>query len=356
MVSIIITILIIFIVGSLFRFGMKRKKGEQGATENNTASFLKIFYSKEDALAQLLLLLGYGYLGISLFAINSSFSNLIDQIDVLLVIGIIGVLFGYYRRVFFVQFAGVIVTMSWALYKVTDIMNIEDVRTPAILGMCGLLSVILYLTMYYHSRAYRRFGLISGVLGAGLLTSGLLFLSSQSGIAIFADTGTDFWVSWPLSILLLVSMGVITGQLFRFITARKMSSYEIAMVIGCVVVALFCLFMPKLTPFFSSNTMYYGPKELTASGLGLALGFNVLVFLYLVGIVLVGYVRKSVALINIGGGLIFIVIIVKYFSWFWTLIDRSLFFIVAGVLLLGLGWLMERGRRKIVQEVKRVTS
>jgi len=45
-------------------------------------------------------------------------------------------------------------------------------------------------------------------------------------------------------------------------------------------------------------------------------------------------------------------IFVKYFDWFFTFLDKSVFFISAGVLLFVVGWLMEKGRRYMLAEIE----
>ena len=64
-----------------------------------------------------------------------------------------------------------------------------------------------------------------------------------------------------------------------------------------------------------------------------------------------GYVKKEKWLINLGAAFLFMLIIVKYFDWFFTFLDKSIFFIGAGILLFIVGWLMEKGRRNILQNI-----
>lgn len=75
---------------------------------------------------------------------------------------------------------------------------------------------------------------------------------------------------------------------------------------------------------------------------------NIIFALGVIGIIFLGYIRRSSAYINIG--LLFFVldVVARYFDFFWKLLPRSLFFIVGGILLLSGGVILERKRRRIV--------
>ena len=90
--------------------------------------------------------------------------------------------------------------------------------------------------------------------------------------------------------------------------------------------------------------------ELTTSGFLWAFIFNVLIFLDLVGIILLGGIRKEKLMVNIGSIALFILIIQKYFSFFGDL-DRGFFFLTAGLLLIVVGWAMEKNRRRMLKEI-----
>ena len=70
------------------------------------------------------------------------------------------------------------------------------------------------------------------------------------------------------------------------------------------------------------------------------------------GVIFVGYGRKEKWLINLGIFFLFIFILVKYFDWFFDFLDKSVFFIGAGVLLFAVGWFMGKGRRYMLSEMK----
>ena len=80
--------------------------------------------------------------------------------------------------------------------------------------------------------------------------------------------------------------------------------------------------------------------------------FNALLLLGMVGLLFAGYLRGREYLINIALAFFILDVITRYFEFGWTLLDRSLVFIVAGAILLGGGLLLERGRRHVFQRMR----
>ena len=75
---------------------------------------------------------------------------------------------------------------------------------------------------------------------------------------------------------------------------------------------------------------------------------NAITFLQILWIIFLGYVREKEYLLNLGVMLMFAAIIVRYCSFF-KFIDKSLFFLIGGILLLCIGYLMERGKRRVAE-------
>lgn len=59
------------------------------------------------------------------------------------------------------------------------------------------------------------------------------------------------------------------------------------------------------------------------------------------------------AWINTGLTFFVLLVVARYFDFFFALMDRSLAFIVAGVVLLGGGYLLERSRRRLLETMRR---
>ncbi len=76
--------------------------------------------------------------------------------------------------------------------------------------------------------------------------------------------------------------------------------------------------------------------------------FNLLLFGGSVGLVIVGIQKRLELLINLGVVAFLIHLITRYFDLFFTAMNKSLFFVLGGILLLAGGWFLERNRRRWV--------
>ena len=75
-------------------------------------------------------------------------------------------------------------------------------------------------------------------------------------------------------------------------------------------------------------------------------------FLLNIGMVRTGMATGRESWINFGIGFIALNIITRYFLLFGSMLEGGVFFIVTGLLVLGLGWYLERKRRKLVSTVR----
>src|SRR5262249_32600623 len=80
------------------------------------------------------------------------------------------------------------------------------------------------------------------------------------------------------------------------------------------------------------------------------LWFNLLLLALIVGAIVVGCWEREPAWVNLGILFFALLTIARYFDWFWALLPRSVFFIIAGLLLLLGGMALERTRRRVLGE------
>ena len=80
--------------------------------------------------------------------------------------------------------------------------------------------------------------------------------------------------------------------------------------------------------------------------------FNALLFLGIVGVLFVGYIQGQERLINIALVFFGLDVVSRYFEFSWALLDRSLVFVVAGLLLLVGAFVLERGRRTVFERIR----
>ncbi|MCB1851757.1 MAG: DUF2157 domain-containing protein [Gammaproteobacteria bacterium] len=81
--------------------------------------------------------------------------------------------------------------------------------------------------------------------------------------------------------------------------------------------------------------------------------FVLLVFLLSLGLIWNGVQSGRPALVNIGVGSAASVILIQYFSWSMRLLDRSLAFIIGGVVLIALSIWIEKQRRRLLARITR---
>ena len=80
--------------------------------------------------------------------------------------------------------------------------------------------------------------------------------------------------------------------------------------------------------------------------------FNLLFATLALGTIVVGYVEDEPALVAAGVVAVGVDVLARYFDLFWDFLPRSIGFVGAGVLLLGLAWLLERQRSRLVGSVR----
>jgi len=114
-----------------------------------------------------------------------------------------------------------------------------------------------------------------------------------------------------------------------------------------LIVLLFCL---TSKGFLGTSPETYS-TEYTRRDQGysmLRLAFNLLYALQIIGVIVLGYLRRNRAYINLGLVFFVLEVIARYFDFFWKLMPRSLFFIGGGLLLLAGGIVLEKKRRTVL--------
>lgn len=90
--------------------------------------------------------------------------------------------------------------------------------------------------------------------------------------------------------------------------------------------------------------------ERQAAGV-LALLFNLVYFIGLLWLLQAAVHMENRALVNMAFFFFAITLLARYFDTFWSLMDRSLFFMGGGLLLLGGGYWLERQRRRLTRQI-----
>lgn len=179
----------------------------------------------------------------------------------------------------------------------------------------------------------------TGVVGT--LVSGyfLTFPNLQSGNfgwneGVFRAPADDFWVALNLlAVLLVVALSLAHYWRTRAFQSMRFLLYGRGVMGLAILMLIISLFV---------DGVHGGP---------IAIVLNVLYFGGLAWLVFAGMKMGVRALVNLGFLFFAVTLLTRYFDTFWTLMNRSLFFMVGGVILIAGGYLLERQRRRITGEM-----
>jgi hypothetical protein len=345
----------IVIIGGIIWY-FTRRRHRQGVSAANHKSY-EIFYSPTDAMSQLYMLFGVVFFGITLIGFNRELSDPLSWQMIILITSIIALVAAYYFKLLFTLFAGLVGLLIWwpvQLAAWTDAVNLSIKPSVYLLGP-ALLVAVYYLLARLHDLKprYKRFSLAYMILGLVFATIALFILSTQSGLDILqhAFEGLSLFSVWQASIGSLALMIIFLSAL-AYAVSRKVL-HPVEMLFWPILVGFFTVinFLPKQELFYGGS-YYYGQQTLTAFGIFWSVILNILLFTELLGLIFIGYGRRELWLINLGSVGLFIFIIVKYFDWFFSFLDKGLFFIGAGLLLFIVGGFMEKKRRSLIKDIK----
>jgi uncharacterized membrane protein len=159
---------------------------------------------------------------------------------------------------------------------------------------------------------------------------GLLACVSLLALPSFHDgrSGGDPWWSGLAALVLLLALVV---AVFRWRLAADRLALGAA---GLVAVAVACALAPAEQGW------------LTLAAL------NLVLVAALIWLIAEGYRRDDRFVVNLGFLTFALTILRLYFDTFWLLFDRSLFFMVGGLLVIALGWGLERKRRNLIGDLR----
>ncbi|HZA25210.1 MAG TPA: DUF2157 domain-containing protein [Dehalococcoidia bacterium] len=221
----------------------------------------------------------------------------------------------------------------------TDLMPFRAFPLYLVLGLMlyglGKLQGRFESTRVY-SRAYELVGLLTVFAGLYLLSFRFWWeeLFDRSVLSNYGVT-VEFWlIAGVASAVAVVSLtATMLTRANQGLPLRTLPYEAVAVLVLLVVAALVVFLQPD------SDLVY-------------PLLFNFLLLVGMVGLIFLGYFRGREVLINLALVFFSIDVVTRYFEFSFELLDRSVVFIVAGIILLAGGFLLERGRRRVIGQLR----
>jgi len=345
-IEILIIIAIIIALGVIAGFGMLvwhifRRKTISSAS---SASNLRISFSSEETLSQLFFLLSVFFLAITAMSFSRNLGNVIEWPLVILSSSFISIFLSYRFKGVLLLPVGLIGLFSWWFLKASEWISFEssidmDIKDLSLFSLPLLFSLFLYIIGLIHgqNRKFERYAAVYNVLPVIAITVALFFVSTELGIEALEEmtVGADIFNSWQLLLSYILGGAIFAGGIFYSLGKNIARPVEGAVLFIYGAVFGLSVFLPDI-----SKSLY------------LAAFLNIFLLIHLVALLFAGYLKKKDWFINLGSLSLFVFIIVKYFDWAFDFLDKSVFFISAGILLLVLGWFMEKGRRYMLSSSK----
>lgn len=319
--------------------------------------YLQMSLSREDALSQVLFLVGFAFLGVTMFTFNRNLGAPLEWYTIIYIASVIGLSAAYYFKLIYTLGFSLMGLIVWWVALSSSWADPKQIQPSVIFAMVAWFALLLLVTGTLHEvkRQYKRAATVYEVLGIIMMAGILFFLSSNAGLEAFEGMlkGKPFYASWQLSLSLIILFATLVVAIGFGVWKKLLHTQEAATMGILATLFLVIAFMSPTSLYESSSGYYYnsGAGSLTSSGAFWAMAFNVLTLLGLLSVMLAGNLRRETWQINLGAALLFIYIFVKYFDWFYTFLDKSVFFIGAGILFFVIGWIMERSRRHIIQKI-----
>lgn len=325
--------------------------------KKNKEQHLQIALSKEDALSELFLFLSILFLGVTLLAFNNDFGDPFSWRVILFIVSVVGLISAYYFKTIYTLMFSLIGITSWWGSQAMEWISGKDIKVSSVYVGLIFLVLLFYIigNLYEKEIKFKRFSLVYLILGIIPITGALLFFSTKPGISVLGNItrGSIFFSSWQLTLSLFSFIIFIIIAMFYSLNKKSISIFEFIAIFILIILFGAIILLPTQNIFLQHDKyVSYMIKQLSSTGILWAVIFNIAIFFELLGLIFAGYLRHEKWLINLGTFFLFLLIIIKYFDWFFTFLDKSIFFIGAGILLFVVGWSMEKARRYMFANLK----
>jgi len=310
----------------------------------------RIFLSQEDFFSQIFFLYFISFLWLTCYKLFTLKGGISPQ-TVFFFVSLIGILIGYFKRVFYLFCGSILALVYWWFNNLIDHMNIGKLKGVILLSNLVFIGMIFYLlgNFWERKKNFKRVSVFFFTLGILFILGITFFLSIKPGLeALEGGTkGKLIFVSWQVTLssglIFLIFLILLFFEKFKNLISREE-----------ILALSFLGILFIILPFLSAQKIFVEnfSSDLTPTGFFWAIFFNLLIFLEILGLLLLGYKKQEIWMVNTGTIFFSLLIFVKYFDWFFKFLDKSVFFIGAGILLLILGWGMEKGRKYMIAQIK----
>ncbi len=214
-----------------------------------------------------------------------------------------------------------------------------------------LFGITLYSLGYWHSviKKYSHFRLVFQGVGLFFILASYYYFSLETPYRRFFGevTVTDrtvqlLFVLFGITSLISIAHSVAKRDIFKPV------KYEFFVLLlafaGWIGILLVILFKESVM----STTTTLEPGVATT----LFIVVNLIYFALSVGSILIGYYKFIVSFVNIGMLFFIVGIVHLYFTTLYELLPRSIAFIAGGLILLGVGWYLEKKRRSLIKNIE----
>jgi uncharacterized membrane protein len=211
---------------------------------------------------------------------------------------------------------------------------IIEFRFPETFFLCQFAGAILMLVALHHpgSDTLGRFRRIYFSLGIGFIMSSLLAMGFEDFELGFqpGNTGQNFLqFAWTLVLVYAaLQVAALAAPRVRREKADRWLTWTLP-----------ALIIPGLLALAEHS-----------SSLAFAIGVNLLMAVACVGLMFFAVAVRTKVYLNLAIVFFLTLVTVRYFDTAWEYLPRSLFFVLGGVLLLGIGYVLERKRRQWITE------
>ena len=280
-----------------------------------------------------LILLGAILFGASLILISQLYHIRIEFSNLLLVWAL-GVLpLGWLTRSSVVLALASGLTFGWGFFSVTGggtrFFDFIIVRPPVYLSFILLLGLFVPLSYYLKFLRIQKLNIIELLVLTGIMMVALTRKSSNP------------LVDFTLLFLALGAFIFILGEIHsRFEKYREFKNVYYSIGLLLVFITSLILTFPQFHEFSRGKSPL------------MPILFNFVLFGEICGAIYLGIKKEEESFINKGIVFFGILIFARYFSLSWSLGTRAFVFIIGGILLIGISYVLGKIRKKIIQKMK----